>query len=369
MIDMEKYQGGPKTLSLAKKFLLTVITLVYFHPFPLLAQIQDPVASPQVEDYGWYASWWAFLFFTLVAAALITLFITYNSRNFKKEKIVLEKKLEISNAELERVREELKATQNQLIRSEKMATLGELTAGIAHEIQNPLNFVNNFSELNKELILELREEISKGNLDEVKLITEDIEGNEDKINFHGKRADSIVKSMLYHSRSGNGHKEPTDINKVADECMRLSYHGMRAKDKSFNATLETKLDDTIPPIEMIPQDISRVLVNIFTNAFYALRKKQLHAGPDYKPTVWLTTSQSEKGPVICIRDNGTGIPEEVKDKIYEPFFTTKPTGEGTGLGLSMSYDIITKGHGGELMVETKEGEFTQFRIVLNRLKS
>ncbi len=280
------------------------------------------------------------------------------------DKLTLEKKLEETTSRLHTAQEELKALKSQLVQSEKMASLGELTAGIAHEIQNPLNFVNNFSELNMELTKELKEEIAKGNLEEIKLIADDIKGNEEKINYHGKRADSIVKSMLYHSRAGNGQKEPTNINNIADECLRLSYHGMRAKDKSFNARLETKLEENLPKIEIVPQDISRVLVNIFTNAFYALQKKKSTAEQDFQPTVWLTTASHNQGILISVRDNGTGIPDEVRDKIYEPFFTTKPSGEGTGLGLSMSNDIVTKGHGGELSVDTKEGEFTEFRIFL-----
>ncbi|MFZ1264360.1 MAG: ATP-binding protein [Chitinophagaceae bacterium] len=262
---------------------------------------------------------------------------------------------------------DLKATQSQLIQSEKMASLGELTAGIAHEIQNPLNFVNNFSELNKELLSEMNEEIGKGNYDEVKEIARDVTENEEKINHHGKRADAIVKGMLQHSRS-SGIKEPTNINALADEYLRLAYHGLRAKDKSFNATLKTEYDETIGNINIIPQDMGRVILNLITNAFYAVGEKKKQQ-PDYEPIVTVATRSIKTplgglGVLISVKDNGNGIPQNVLDKIFQPFFTTKPTGKGTGLGLSMSYDIVTKGHGGELKVETKEGEGAQFIINL-----
>ncbi len=264
---------------------------------------------------------------------------------------------------------ELKAAQAQLIQSEKMASLGELTAGIAHEIQNPLNFVNNFSEVNTELIDEMQEELDKGNLEHAKALAKDIKANEQKINHHGKRADSIVKGMLQHSRNRSGQKELTDINALADECMRLSYHGMRAKDKSFNAKTETDLDNSIPKINIVSQDIGRVILNLFTNAFYSVMQKKKHAstssaGDVFEPVVTVKTANTEAGVTISIRDNGNGVPQKVIEKIFQPFFTTKPVGEGTGLGLSMSYDIITKGHGGQLKVETKEGEYAQFTIIL-----
>jgi two-component system, NtrC family, sensor kinase len=264
--------------------------------------------------------------------------------------------------------QELKATQSQLIQSEKMASLGELTAGIAHEIQNPLNFVNNFSEVNKELIGELKEEIKKGNIEEVNLIADDIEANEQKINHHGKRADAIVKGMLQHSRSSSGVKEPTDINALADEYLRLAYHGIRAKDNSFNATLKTDYDESIGNINIIPQDIGRVILNLITNAFYAVAEKK-KVQPHYEPIVTISTigtlSFGEgRGEVkIMVKDNGGGIPQKILDKIFQPFFTTKPTGQGTGLGLSLAYDII-KAHGGELKVEMKEGEGSEFIIQL-----
>lgn len=259
---------------------------------------------------------------------------------------------------------DLKATQQQLIQSEKMASLGELTAGIAHEIQNPLNFVNNFSEVNKELLAEMKEELDSGNLDEVREIANDIIENEGKINHHGQRASSIVKGMLQHSRSSTGTKEPTNINVLADEYLRLAYHGLRAKDKSFNATLATDFDESIGSINVIPQDIGRVILNLFTNAFYVVNEKRQLNDKDYVPTVTLITKKKENYVSIIVKDNGNGIPEKVMDKIFQPFFTTKPTGQGTGLGLSMSYDIITKGHGGELEVKTTPNKGTEFTIIL-----
>jgi signal transduction histidine kinase len=282
--------------------------------------------------------------------------------------------LTLQKSELENTLKELKSTQALLIQSEKMASLGELTAGIAHEIQNPLNFVNNFSEVNAELIDEMKAEMDKGNLDEAKAIANDIKVNEEKINQHGKRADAIVKGMLQHSRSSSGQKEPTDINALADEYLRLAYHGLRAKDKTFNATMKTDFDESIGNINIIPQDIGRVILNLITNAFYAAPlppPEKIGTGsggfsdPDYihSPTVWVSTKKINDKVLISVRDNGPGISNKILDKIFQPFFTTKPTGEGTGLGLSLSYDIV-KAHGGELRVETKEGEGTTFTIQL-----
>ena len=272
-----------------------------------------------------------------------------------------------SRQQIEKAYEDLKSTQTQLIQSEKMASLGELTAGIAHEIQNPLNFVNNFSEINKELLIEMKTELAIGNMQLAIEIANDIEVNEEKINHHGKRADAIVKGMLQHSRSSSGVKEPTDINALCDEYVRLSYHGLRAKDKSFNATLKTDFDQTIGNINIIPQDIGRVVLNLLNNAFYAA---PLHSGggfkePNYKhePTVWVSTKKIGDKVEIKVKDNGPGIPPKILDKIFQPFFTTKPTGQGTGLGLSLAYDIV-KAHGGELKVETKESEGTTFKLVL-----
>ena len=308
---------------------------------------------------------------------LIIAFLLYrNNRHKQKAYAMLQKQnQEIDNqkAKVEQTLEELKSTQTQLIQSEKMASLGELTAGIAHEIQNPLNFVNNFSEVNSELIDELKNELKEGNNDEVMAIANDIKANEEKINQHGKRADAIVKGMLQHSRSTSGIKEPTDINKLADEYFRLAYHGFRAKDKSFNATLQTDFDETVGKINIIPQDIGKVILNLITNAFYAVDEKNASAslpagqagsaGQPYEPTVTVSTKKIGNKVEVKVKDNGNGIPQKVLDKIFQPFFTTKPTGQGTGLGLSLSYDIV-KAHGGELKVKTKEGEGSEFTIIL-----
>jgi len=268
-----------------------------------------------------------------------------------------------ANKVLEATLTHLRSTQSQLVQSEKMASLGELTAGIAHEIQNPLNFVNNFSDVNTELIDEAEQEMNKGNFDETKTILRNIKENEEKINHHGKRADAIVKGMLQHSRTNSGQKEPTDINALADEYLRLAYHGLRAKDKSFNAHFTTDFDNSIDKIDIIPQDIGRVILNLINNAFYAVdEKKELHQN-GYEPTVSVSTKKTNGKVEIKVSDNGNGIPKKVVDKIFQPFFTTKPTGQGTGLGLSLSYDIV-KAHGGELKVETKEGEGSKFTIQL-----
>jgi two-component system, NtrC family, sensor kinase len=273
------------------------------------------------------------------------------------------------NDALELTLSNLKSAQFQLIQSEKMASLGELTAGISHEIQNPLNFVTNFSEVNRDLIAEMKEEIQKGNIKEAMEIANDMRDNEEKIIFHGKRADSIVKGMLQHSRNNTGQIEPTDINALADEFLRLSYHGLRAKDKSFNAKFEMDFDATIGKIKVVPQDIGRVILNLINNAFYAVDKKKKQQATSfegevlYDPTVIVITKKKGNKVEVKVKDNGNGIPKEVLNKIFQPFFTTKPSGEGTGLGLSLSYDII-KAHGGELKVETKEGEGSEFIIQL-----
>jgi signal transduction histidine kinase len=273
-------------------------------------------------------------------------------------------KLEAAKQQVDKTLIDLKQAQRQLVQSEKMASLGELTAGIAHEIQNPLNFINNFSEVNTELIEDLKAELATGNQQEAISIAHVIKENEQKINHHGKRADAIVKGMLQHSRASAGKKALTDINALADEYLRLCYHGLRAKDKSFNATFETHLDETLEKVNVIPQDIGRVLLNLFTNAFYAVSQKKKLDIDLYEPTVTVTTKRIGDKIEIQVADNGNGIPQKILDKIFQPFFTTKPTGQGTGLGLSLSYDIITKGHGGELKVETKEGAGTEFVIQL-----
>ena len=298
---------------------------------------------------------------TGLAIFLIVVIILYrNSVQRKKANILLSQQ----KNELEATLTKLKTTQNQLVQSEKMASLGEMTAGIAHEIQNPLNFVNNFSEVNAELIEELKTELEAGNKEQAIAIADDIKENEEKINHHGKRADGIVKSMLQHSRSSSGKKELTDINALADEYTRLAYHGLRAKDKTFNAKFETEFDQSIDPIHVIPQEIGRVLLNLINNAFYAVTEKEKQAGENYEPTVSVTTKRAGNKIEVTVKDNGQGIPQKVLDKIFQPFFTTKPPGQGTGLGLSLSYDIITKGHNGEFRVETKEGEGTVFIVSL-----
>ncbi|MBK6966098.1 MAG: nuclear transport factor 2 family protein [Bacteroidales bacterium] len=302
-----------------------------------------------------------------------------NSESQRKNR-ELEMEVYKRTKELNQALEHLKSTQSQLIQSEKMASLGELTAGIAHEIQNPLNFVNNFSEVNKELIGEMKDELAVGNWQLAKEISADIEQNLDKINHHGKRADAIVKGMLQHSRISNGVKEPTDINALADEYLRLAYHGLRAKDKDFNATLKTDFDETIGKIDIIPQDIGRVILNLINNAFYAVDEKKKLPPPapkggiespqdHFEPTVTVTTEAvtpppgGPRGVKISVKDNGNGIPQKVLDKIFQPFFTTKPTGQGTGLGLSLAYDIV-KAHGGELKVSSVENEGTTFHLSL-----
>jgi signal transduction histidine kinase len=380
-----------------KEFAQARPVLLAIAPFIILSLISD---IAELTDEHQYSAWKGLLS-TAVGFSVVWMiamwFITNRQRKaLEKEKIKtkneaeqktimasMKEELEVQvgqrTAELMRQKEELvqtleelKSTQSQLIQSEKMASLGELTAGIAHEIQNPLNFVNNFSEVNAELIAELKEEIDKGNFEEVRSIANDINQNEQKINYHGKRADAIVKGMLQHSRKSSGQKEPTDINVLADEYLRLSYHGLRAKDKTFNATMKTDFDESIGKINIIPQDIGRVLLNLFNNAFYAVTDKKKQHVEHYEPTVSVSTKKLDGNVEICVKDNGNGISQSIIDKIFQPFFTTKPTGEGTGLGLSLSYDII-KAHGGTLKVETfsaeagqneKETEGTEFIITL-----
>jgi signal transduction histidine kinase len=295
-----------------------------------------------------------------------------NERKSELEVLVAQRTIEITKQrnELQDALKELQATQAQLIQQEKLASLGELTAGIAHEIQNPLNFVNNFSEVSMELIDEMEHELGKGDTEEAIAIAADIKQNLEKIRHHGQRADGIVKGMLQHSRASSNVKEPTNINIIADEYFRLAYHGLRAKDKSFNAELVTNLDPNLPLVNIVPQDVGRVLLNMFTNAFYAVHEKRKAAGPDFKPKVEVSTQTIQtltRGPhsiEIRVKDNGSGIPDAIKDKIMQPFFTTKPAGEGTGLGLSLSYDIIVKAHKGKIDIKSKEGEGTEFIISL-----
>jgi two-component system NtrC family sensor kinase len=300
----------------------------------------------------------------------IIFYINYRQKQ-KANQLLHEQKeqIETQRDNLGHALEELKNTQSQLVQREKMASLGELTAGIAHEIQNPLNFVNNFSEVNEEMIGELEEELKSGNIDDALAIAVGVKENEKKIRHHGKRADFIVKGMLEHSRTSKGEKTLTDINVLAEEFFKLSYHGLRAKDKNFNAEFVMNFDKTLPNLEVVQQDIGRVLLNLFKNAFYAVNEKRKTGGPDYKPQVSVTTSSPPlfsggRGVVVLVRDNGIGIPEAIKDKIMQPFFTTKPTGEGTGLGLSLSYDIVVKGHGGSINILSKEHEGSEFIITL-----
>jgi signal transduction histidine kinase len=308
-----------------------------------------------------------FLISALIVLVLIIgtafLLLRNNRQKQKANKLLQRQKNEIETQrdQTNKVLEELQQTQKQLIQSEKMASLGELTAGIAHEIQNPLNFVNNFSEVSAELIDEMEDALIKSNREEIISIAADIKQNLQKIAHHGKRADAIVKGMLQHSRSNTSKNEPTDINNLADEYLRLCYHGLRAKDPFFNATIQTDFDANIQKLNIIPQDIGRVLLNIYNNAFYAVNEKRKIRIDGYAPAVSVSTKRINDKVEIHVKDNGSGIPAKNVDKIFQPFFTTKPTGQGTGLGLSLSYDII-KAHGGELKVETKEGEWAMFIV-------
>jgi two-component system NtrC family sensor kinase len=345
----------------------------------------DQYGIPMPASIGWYSdreiviemfciAWFAILFTWILLQRYALLRKQYTQQELERErermelinqqKVVLEEQVEQRTAELKRTIEDLKKTQAQLIHSEKMASLGELTAGIAHEIQNPLNFVNNFSEVNSELIAEMKEQLANGNVNEAIGIAADIDENEQKIIFHGKRADAIVKGMLQHSRSSSAHKEPTDINALADEYLRLAYHGLRAKDKSFNAIMKTDYDENVGTVNVITQDIGRVILNLITNAFYAVSDKaRQQENSKYEPTVTVQTKKLDDKVKVSISDNGNGVPNNVREKIFQPFFTTKPAGQGTGLGLSLSYDII-KAHGGDLELETTEGKGATFIITL-----
>lgn len=268
-----------------------------------------------------------------------------------------------ANQILAKILNDLQTTQSQLIQSEKMASLGELTAGIAHEIQNPLNFVNNFSDVNRELIDEAEQEMNNGNVPGVRNLLNEIRENELKIITHGKRADAIVKGMLQHSRTGKGEAEPTDLNNLTDEYLRICYHGYRAKDKSFNVELKTEFDPSLQKISIVPQDIGRVILNLLTNAFDAVKEKKRRQPDQYEPAVLLRTRKEGNQVILQVKDNGLGIPPSLIDKIFQPFFTTKPSGQGTGLGLSLAYDIV-KAHKGELWVESREGEYSEFNLRL-----
>ncbi len=338
--------------------------------FHVKAANSDGVWNPKEQTLiviispPWWETWWFRIDSVVAMIAVVYAIVQNQSHKLKKRNLQLEEKVMNRTKDLKQSLEHLKATQAQLVQQEKMASLGELTAGIAHEIQNPLNFVNNFSEVNTELIDELKIELATGNQQQAIEIADNIKDNEQKIIHHGKRADAIVKGMLQHSRVSTGQKELTDINALADEYLRLSYHGLRAKDKSFNATLQTDFDTHIEKINIVPQDIGRVFLNLFNNAFYAVSEKKKLYNSEYEPTVSVCTKKIDGKIEIHVRDNGIGIPQKVVDKIFQPFFTTKPTGQGTGLGLSLSYDII-KAHGGEIKVETREGEGADFLIELS----
>ena len=302
----------------------------------------------------WWATWWAYLIYALLVLILIYSIIRWRTKSLEKEKIILEKNVAERTAALNESLQNLRAAQSQLIHSEKMASLGELTAGIAHEIQNPLNFVNNFSEVNHELLQELKDAYERNDQDLIRELTKDLMENEEKVMHHGRRAESIVKSMLLHSRTSTGEKESVDINTLIDEYLRLAFHGMRAKDKSFNAELKTAFADHLPPIQAVPQDLGRVVLNILNNA--------LQAVADVKdPTISISTKSTDGSVIIEISDNGPGIPDAIRDKIFQPFFTTKPAGQGTGLGLSLSYDIV-KAMGGNLSLEASDQGGAAFRI-------
>lgn len=315
----------------------------------------------------WWRTWWAYGGYGLIFIGGVFVVDRVQRRRLLAQAQAEAKEKELEQArEIEKAYEELKATQSQLIQSEKMASLGELTAGIAHEIQNPLNFVNNFSEVNEELLNEMKDDLLNGKTNEAIALANDAIENQKKIYHHGKRADAIVKGMLQHSRGGNDVKEPTDINELADEYLRLAYHGLRAKDKSFNATMKTDFDEKLDKIDVVPQDIGRVILNLITNAFYAVSERaKENSDKDFVPTVSVSTKGVGNGVEISVSDNGNGIPIPVREKIFQPFFTTKPTGQGTGLGLSMSYDIV-KTHGGTIKVNSKEGLGSEFIITLIR---
>ena len=307
------------------------------------------------------------LFASLAVLALIVGLVIVLMRNNRqkqkaygfliKEKAVTEEQRDLANKTLE----ELKRTQAHLIQSEKMASLGQLTAGIAHEIQNPLNFVTNFSELNTELISELQEENKKGNFDAVHALSSDLLNNAEKINYHGKRADAIVKGMLEHTRGGDAEKKSTNINALVDEYFRLAYHSFRAKDKTFNVVMRTDFDPGVGEVNIVPQEIARVLLNLLNNAFYAVSARAKDLPGKFEPTVTVSTKIQDNRVLISVKDNGTGIPPQIKEKIFQPFYTTKGPGIGTGLGLYLSYEIV-KAHGGEIKVDSVEGVGSEFTV-------
>ena len=357
-----------------------ILPVVIVHTLADLIKLFSPENVDRFAGFLETASTFAFIWF------IATLVIVRRQQNaLKKErlkaedkekeiqkgeelKMLLEKQVEERTAEITQQKEELEnalhdltSTQNQLIHAEKMASLGELTAGIAHEIQNPLNFVNNFSEVSNEMLDEMNDEIENGDFEEVKAIANDLKLNLGKITHHGKRADSIVKGMLQHSRSSSDEHVLTDINNLTDEYLRLAFHGLRAKDATFNAKMETDFDESIGKVYVVPQEMGRVVLNIITNAFHAVNERKKQETSNYSPTVHVKTNKVKRNIVISIRDNGKGISEEIKSKIFQPFFTTKPTGQGTGLGLSLSYDIV-KSHNGNIDVVSELGKGTIFKI-------
>ncbi len=322
---------------------------------------KEQAAAGAIQEQKQRSRTLIYVFVTSVAFLLVILMIQWRNSNQKRR---ANETLRQQKEKVESTLTELRSAQTQLIQREKMASLGELTAGIAHEIQNPLNFVNNFSEVNRELMGELDEELEKGDIQQAKALAADIIENLDKITHHGKRADSIVKGMLEHSKQSTGAKDFIDINKLAEEYLRLAYNGFLAKNKMFNIELVSHFEADLPMVFLSGQEIGRVLLNLFNNAFYAVHQKSATAGDEYKPVVEIRTTTKMGNILITVTDSGPGIPNNIKDKIMQPFFTTKPTGEGTGLGLSLSYDIVVKGHGGNISVKTKEGEFTAFIIQL-----
>jgi len=343
---------------------------IYEGKYRFLVKAKNPEgiwSEPVIYNFEvlppWWRTWWAYALYAISFLWALKLFSTYRERSLRKEKENLELQVHHRTQLLEDTIITLKNTQSQLIQSEKMASLGELTAGIAHEIQNPLNFVNNFSEINKDLLDDMHLEIEKGNIVEIRDIARDILQNTEKITHHGKRADSIVKSMLLHSRTSTGHSEPTDINKLANEYLKLAQHVIIGKEKDFQPRTQTSFDPAIETINIIPQEIGRLLLNLMNNAFWAVSEKYKLGEKDFIPMVAVSTKKLSDKIELRVKDNGMGIPEKTMEKIFQPFFTTKPAGQGTGLGLSLSYDIV-KAHNGSLHVDSVEGKYTEFIVTL-----
>ncbi len=363
--------------------------------FKVKASSSDGIWQEKLLDITitppWWLTWWAYALYIILVIAVIWGIIYYRSINFIKEKKLLEQQVKLRTAEIVKQKEEiatqrdnlaetlleLKSIQDQLVQHEKMASLGELTSGIAHEMKNPLNFVNNFAEVTADLLNDMNEQLDSGHTTDAKFIADEVKQNLEKIAHHGKLADAIVQGMLQHASRSTGKKEPTDINAFTDEYLRLCYNRLRAKDKTFYSTLQTDFDGTVDKVNIVPEEIGKVLLNVIGNSFYAVAEKKRQLGDNYEPIVLVSTKKINSstqyegrsmGVEIRVRDNGTGIPEKLLGRIFQPFFTTKPAGKGTGLGLSLSYDIIRKGHGGRITVESKEGEFTEFTIQLPAIK-